>query len=925
MGDKLQPQIASHDLQMATSNLQSHLLRAVDVGLAGVMFVAPLFLAGRHPVGQLAYVSIVSLTALVWCVRQCVARESGWFRSGAGWFLLVGLLVIGFQLVPLSSGVIQSLSPATSELLPLWSGPEAAGSLGHWSQLSLLPEGTRGALAIYLAHAMLFLVVVQRVERAADVERLLRWIALAAVAMAVIGLAQFLVGNGRFLWVYEHPFRDTHRTVKGAFTNENHFAQFLALGIGPAIWWLATLLQRAETRQRRNSKHQQGRRRSGASQTSTSDFASTGTRSWKQSQSRQTAIIALAIALGLVVFAGLLTFSRGGVVVILLAMVFAVGMFAWKSLLARRALFALTGVGVVVGAALLIYGYQPLVQQLETLGAGSIDQVDHDASRRKLWAADFEAFGQFPLAGTGGGSHAQVYPAFYPHYAEVEYSHAESGYVQILLEFGAAGIALLAVAVGGVGYWCVRAFVRATSPQLMALSIAVAAGIVVSLVHSIWDFVWYIPACMSLTVILTACACRLNWLAGQDEESGRPVDHRQTTKRRRTVVLPRWAWIVAAVSVFGLSVLIIKDRLWPAAASVHWERYVVVAEAAEDDPLGLASESTNEAMLQHVAAALRANPYDARANLTIAALYMQRFDLRQAASANPMPLGQVRDAVLASQFPSAAARDEWLSVAVGDNRWYLDQAIKHVRRALRLCPLQGEGYVYLAELAFLEDGDDSTKQAYIDQALRVRPHAGIVLVAAGNEAVHNGDLERGVAFWKQAFHQDPRQQMRLIQSLAPHTPASFFLTQFDPDLNALEQLYAHYAAIGREPEAREIGGPYVDLLARRAECEQDKAASRLWFRSYKVQKFLGRDEQALKSLRRAADCWPDDFDTHRALAQELLVQDNFDEAIEQIQWCLYRKPDDSYMNDLMRKARRGQLEETAPSMLTERDTESSLR
>ena len=35
------------------------------------------------------------------------------------------------------------------------------------------------------------------------------------------------------------------KSLKGAFTNRNHFAQFLALSIGPLVWWM--LSQRTDT------------------------------------------------------------------------------------------------------------------------------------------------------------------------------------------------------------------------------------------------------------------------------------------------------------------------------------------------------------------------------------------------------------------------------------------------------------------------------------------------------------------------------------------------------------------------------------------------------------------------------------------------------------------------------------------------------
>ena len=264
------------------------LLRLVDAGLLGVIFVAPLFMGGRGDIGRLVYVALVCGTAVCWLVRQCLLADASWRWSGLEWILLAGVLLVVLQLAPLPPGVLRTLSPQIPGLLPLWTtqaSPET--QLGVWNQLTLSPQATRGGLITFLAHALLFLVLVQRIRDVHDVKRLVRWLALAAIGMAVLGLAQMLFGNGKFLWIYEHPSRDTYRVVKGSFQNQNHFAHFLALGIGPLLWWLHRLWTAAPK----------------------ASFGSGG-RSWSQSEILKHA---LTIGLGLVAFAGLLTFSRGGV------------------------------------------------------------------------------------------------------------------------------------------------------------------------------------------------------------------------------------------------------------------------------------------------------------------------------------------------------------------------------------------------------------------------------------------------------------------------------------------------------------------------------------------------------------------------------------------------------------------------------------
>ena len=183
-------------------------LRAVDAGIAGVLLVAPLFMGGRHDMGRLVYVALVAWTAVAWMLHRCLRSNCGWRWTGAEWLLLVGAGLVVLQLTPLPPAVLATLAPETGQLLPLWtSTADTTGMGGRWELLSLAPTATRGGLVILLAHALLFLVTVQRLATKDDVRRLVRWLALATIGMAVLGLAQFLFGNGRFLWIYDHKNR----------------------------------------------------------------------------------------------------------------------------------------------------------------------------------------------------------------------------------------------------------------------------------------------------------------------------------------------------------------------------------------------------------------------------------------------------------------------------------------------------------------------------------------------------------------------------------------------------------------------------------------------------------------------------------------------------------------------------------------------
>ena len=229
--------------------LDRSLLQVVDGSLAGVIFVAPLLMGGRHALGHLVLTALAVTAAAAWAVRQSLRKNAGWRPTWAMPLLLAGLMLVALQLIPLPPWLLARLSPQMGEILPAWGdGAATTALLGHWTCLSLTPGETLGGLVIFADFVLLFFVVVQRTERIEDVERLLRWYALAATGMALFGIVQLLAGNGKYFWFYEHPYASTSDVVKGSFSNRNHFAQFLALGIGPLIWWLQDALRLVQPR-----------------------------------------------------------------------------------------------------------------------------------------------------------------------------------------------------------------------------------------------------------------------------------------------------------------------------------------------------------------------------------------------------------------------------------------------------------------------------------------------------------------------------------------------------------------------------------------------------------------------------------------------------------------------------------------------------
>jgi O-antigen ligase/tetratricopeptide (TPR) repeat protein len=888
---------AGSDAKSVSAAIERFLLQVVDGSLAGVIFVVPLLMGGRHAIGQLALTVFAVSAAWAWAVRQSLRRNAKWQPVVATPLLLIGLLLIVLQTVPLPPGLLARLSPGMAGLLPLWGADaKAMGLFANWPCLSFTPAETLAGLVSFVDYAMLFCVAVQRIRDVEDIERLLRWCAVSALVMACLGLAQLLFGNGKFFWFYEHPFSNPADSATGSFTNRNHFAQFMALGIGPMIWWLQDTMRRMRGR----------------------------------GEQSNVAIVLLGLALGLVLFAGLLSLSRGGISAMLLAAAICTVVCYRSSSLGRRLVATLAGAGVLIGVSLAIFGYDRVSDRVETLSSGSLEKVDGGGGRRTIWATSLKAVPSNMVLGTGVGSFSEVYSV----YAETpdrlgrEPSHAECCYLQVLVETGVIGLGLLMWGVVLCGWWCVGGIAASVPTRFRLCAAAITASLAASALHAMVDFIWYAPACMAIVVILAACALRVWQLRRNAEERsrqhGKPKPDYQfpDTSRLAGAFRPSLSWPVAVVMLTCAGVWMISDRLGPAVAQTYWDRFLVACRAAEaQDPTApdcpLTDADTQQQWIAWLEKAVQWQPTHVPAHLKLVETHRRLFDILQQKSENPMSLIQIGDAVFNEpQFRSREARMEWLQRAVGPHWSHLSPCLEHARKALFLCPLEGRSYVHIAELSLLWAADRAAARTCIDQALRVRPFDGEVLYAAGNDALLAGDEPRWREYHKRAYRWGRPQQRRIVSDRLASTPTESLplviadvLREFQPDLEIARFLYA--GCESRCP--REQLAPLIGYCARAAENEaaamSGSEAANTLVMAHQFHKQLGDNEAALRCVRTALQCDSGSYSAHYYLGRCLLSQSQFAEAETHLRWCLQRKPNDKGLEEIVREAFKGRLDD----------------
>jgi O-antigen ligase/Tfp pilus assembly protein PilF len=860
------------------------LLAAVDGGLLGVLFIAPLFFGGRHDLGLFVFVTLTVVAAGGWFVRQALLAPAPWTRNAAYAVLMLAVVMVGLQIVPLPSGVLQRLSPRTAELLPLWtSDDDSPVTLGVWRTLSLTPGETRISLAVLIAYALLFITAVQRLKEVEDVERLLRRIGLAAIIMAALGILQYFTSNGYFFWFYDYPNRDTFRTANGSFTNRNHFAHFIVLGVGPLVTGIIAL-----------------------------DRLSSGVRKNNPPSRSQFLIPGLIAGLVIVVMAVCLSFSRGGMIALGVSLTVLFSLCRLRGLLNGRYLWGGFAALTVVVGLLSVYGYDRLVQRMDSLTAGSLEAVDQSGSRRHIWKANLSAIRDGWLSGAGAGSHRDLNPAYLQRSEPKDFSHAENGYLQIISENGLPGAVLMVASMGLCGAWSFQSLGHRGSPRITLAAIAAVAGLTASLVHSVVDFVWFIPACMSVNILLAAALSRLAQLARHDATGVAQFQAPYVSLTRQ-----RWIELTAAVGVLG------GWAVWtlagPGAGAVHWDNYRRAAAAQTESALaqlqgnpsngGVSPHESNQlltaVMIDHLRNVVLWNPDSARAHARLAARYLQKFELDQLVSENAMTVTSVRDAAIASQFDSPEALRAWLQRAFPESHQYLYLAHQHARQAIRLGPLQGEVYLLLADLCFLEGGNDRHVQQYIAQGLRVRPADGDVLFEVGKQCWREGRVDDALGYWSNSYRDPGTHQLQIIELLAGRIPANQFVSLFQPDWTTLPNLWRRY---------REHGQPedYDPLLARGrllndqlTSTTERRTAIRQWLWLSEMYTQVARPQDALDALREAYAWDPSNYPVREGLGWSLLACGQFAEAESHFAWCQNRRPNSRSVQQALMRASRG--------------------
>jgi O-antigen ligase len=322
---------------------------------------------------------------------------------------------------------------------------------GPWRMLVIFGSAWLTTCAIWVAFT-----------RRRTVQLLFTTLAFNGLLLALFGIAQRIMGNGKMFWFFESP----NPSYFSSFIYKNHGGAYLdltlAVSCGLAAWYYLRGLRRME----------------------------------KSNPSGVLVFFATCIAVGI-----LTSYARGATLVMLAFLLTTIGAFIVHQIRTtsenRRP--------VVLIALILIFGYflktgLEAVRSQEAWDRMKSGLMREDMSlelRERATAASLEMLQENWTLGIGAGCYRFIFPIYQHRHPDlVEYKgqrmyweHAHNDIIQIPIEFGLTGMLLLLAGLG----WYLLALIRGYFWE-NALSATVVLGLLAILAYGWWDFPFQCPA-----------------------------------------------------------------------------------------------------------------------------------------------------------------------------------------------------------------------------------------------------------------------------------------------------------------------------------------------------------------------------------------------------------------------------------------------
>ncbi|PYR67711.1 MAG: hypothetical protein DMF88_11985 [Acidobacteria bacterium] len=382
--------------------------------------------------------------------------------------VMILLALIGLQLLPLPSPMLNAVSPASPGVQDAY----VLAPLGLWRPVSIHPAATRAGFTLALMAALVFWASREAFSHGGS-RTAARLLAGLGFACALVSLAQRATAPRTILWKWEVP--DPRAVPFGPFVDRNQLATWLVLVICMVGGYLAMHVRAHMSERLRQGTH--------ATLVALSDAP---------------ALTAL-VCLGAMLLTLAATLSRSGFIALVAASVVGTS-------LARRDHVRSAWIGAAAAAALMGAAAWMNVEGLAERVVSSVSAAESETvGRLVIWRETLGIIRRFPLLGTGVGTFADAMFVYQKTSRQVLFNHAHNEYLQVATEGGA----VIAVAIGAGLVMLTRTArgrLAADDGAHRFVRIGACAALAAVAVQSIWETGLRAPANLLLAAILAGLA-----------------------------------------------------------------------------------------------------------------------------------------------------------------------------------------------------------------------------------------------------------------------------------------------------------------------------------------------------------------------------------------------------------------------------------
>jgi O-antigen ligase len=363
--------------------------------------------------------------------------------------------------------------------------------------LSFDVESTRRTTMILCALLAQSILAANFLTGARQLRSFIKFLIIFGGLMGIFGLVQHFSGSNSIYW-----FRHSDVTPFGPFFNRDHFAGYMELFVALPVALIVTRAAKGELR------------------------------------------MVCAVTAMFMGVAAVFTLSRGGMVSILVEMIFLAAM-SFRHYRSKidgaefgRAPIAVGITAVVAVLAMIVSGViwlgaEPVINRIATGDPNNSDLSKAQSfysHRGIIWEGTWTMIRHNPLLGVGLGAFETAYP-LYARESGVEgvTAEAHNDYLQILADAGIPG-AVLALWFMVMLFRAIDRGVRLADPLISAIALGGGAGLFGLLVHSLFDFNLHLPSHAMVFLLLSTVISYLGSYIGATVDEPSPLPFQSETK-----------------------------------------------------------------------------------------------------------------------------------------------------------------------------------------------------------------------------------------------------------------------------------------------------------------------------------------------------------------------------------------------------------